>query len=253
LAAGSYFGYEAYKDHREYLREKNRYELEMHDYEYEINHLSAGHFIRLKDTHHPYVSDITYLKVDSVHGDEATVSVFVVSEYGESPIFIERYFREHPLSVDRQTIKVSSLLQGIPMDYEAHRNEKSKGVILLDDKKPYIVEQVFMQYAPLLEMSYGSSYRESVHIEIRNYGWPGTVTAIRNLEGETTWTNEIPFVVNPGNEDYPGYSSFRFEGAHTKPGDYKFEFTVVDSYGRESAYIIEGKDSDCTLRKKSSE
>lgn len=248
----TYFGEDWYRDYRNYLRARESHEAKMSDFESELNHLTTSHFIRFEAVSDYYGSDKFYLKVDSVYNGKADVSYFVYSESGDSPVAAAEYFRSHSHSADKQTIEISSLIRALPRDYDDYDDREDEGYVFLDDKKNYRIKEVFVEGAPFLSGSgSGSLYNLSISLSIDNCGWPGTVTAIRNVEGNVTWSNEVPFEVGGRSPEHWGCSSFSLEGTSSARGEhYKVEFDVTDSQGRVAIYVLEGAELSRTLRKK---
>jgi hypothetical protein len=251
LGLGGYFGNEAYKDHQQYVKEKRNHDSRMQGFENEIKHLGNSHFIRLEDLNEPYSDDKVYLKIDSVYGDEAKVSVFMVSEYNDAPLYIADYYRSHIDVVNKQKIKISTLLSALPMDYDAYDKRENRGAAVLENTL-YTIKEVFEEGQPMIEEAYGGGLgRDYISVSFNNCGWAAQVTKVHVLKGDYTWTNELPFAIEAGGvENYNKCANFSFNGTAEERGDYRFEFTVLDAKGKETVYVVDGSGLKYTLERK---
>jgi hypothetical protein len=189
------------------------------------------------------------LKVNDIKGNDIAFSTLTtgLEDYDLKPMKICYLFDMKGDGVEKVTINKQKMATALNRKF----GDGSKGTDLLGDGRLFIVKEIYHLDGPMLtDRGTGGTTPNSVSMDLINYGWPGTLTKITNLEGSYSWTNELPKEIGSSKNDYDYKGQLHLSGINKTNDDtkYKVELTMVDSLQKEHKYLVEGQQLDKTVR-----
>ena len=187
------------------------------------------------------------LKVNEVKGNDIQFAVLTtgLSEYELSPLKIEYLFHIKGDGAEKVTVSKQKMAAAVNRNY----GDADKGVDLFGDGRTFIAKDIYHLDGPLLVDGGSSGYSDhTISFDISNRGWPGKLTKITNLEGNFTWTNELPLQVSTASGRYDSKGQIALHGvANGNDQKYKLELIMLDSLEKEHKYIVQGEHFDRTI------
>jgi hypothetical protein len=250
LALAGYFGYEKYEQHQSYLYAKAEHDHKVKGKERTLAALSTAHYVKLEEAQGRSSKDV-YLKVEEIDQEKVVASVIPIAQYDVTPPGVEQYYRVHQPVLSRVVLRRDSLRYGYTPDYDEYRANQRNTLRLPGEETEYEVGVVFRQFAPVIERPGGSSLSmRGIALSFENCGWPGTLTAIRNLKGSIAWGTELPLAIEGVGVKQYGCSSFTIAGSeYDHNTSYAFELSVTDATGFVHKYLVEGVNTDRKISK----
>ena len=244
--------YLCYKGNLKYKRYVNRQESIAYFNEQKtaldekLNHLTTKDIITMHEPGKEYSSDpFLYLKVEDIQNDVITVTPILSTTKNE--LEIEQEYTKYINSTPSIKVSLKQLLLAYPKEYDSS-NYYPLGrlaVDLLGNNKKYIVDDVVRHFGPNIIDHNTGSFGHVIMMYLYNPGWPATITAIKTLQGDVDWSENI-------NRKFPGNlnnNHFTLYGRNYKMGDlYKFVITLTDTTGQIYKYEVEGRDNEKTWR-----
>lgn len=251
IGLASYFGYDAYKDYQYHKRERAAFDAKVKLWMHKLDHPSSSLFILLEEqSSYPYRG--TYLKIDSVIGDQLKVRTLVVGSDNMSRLSIADSF-EDPSTAEVATIKLSDLRSAVTTDYDNDRHDRKSFRKILPGDLDFTVENIFTKNEPVFNDGGGSLGQGEISMELENCGWPVEIVEVKIIDGNLQWVDPLPMslegATGTGYDPCSGtYLHFKTEG--NPYADYVVELVCKNSDGDRLVFVMEGAGLTASIERK---
>ncbi|WP_306353117.1 hypothetical protein [Flavobacterium sp. '19STA2R22 D10 B1'] len=258
----------------EYMMRRNTYANNKEVYEISVNHiqkelsgLSINSYIRIINSNRPDREKAIFLKVIEIKDNKYNVQIIEA----KIPRYSNEKYYLYKLRSDTLTFTKGELQKAICNEYDDFIEKKSCGFNFLGGNDKYIIDDIQYFDSPIIEgridwdfwdivrrksFQYSEQFigdKEDrswvISLDFQNFGVPADLVEIKNLENNIKWVDSLPMKFNT--YQYLEYNTIK-GNTITEPSKLKFKSILIfkDSLNKKQEYIVEGKESFFTIKKK---
>lgn len=254
--------------HNNESRDKEQYEASIKIVQKELATLRVNAYLRIVNTSQ-YESDDKAVLLKMV-GKKDNTYKFLVFEAKIPKRETERYYL-YQSKPDTLSFSKSDLQKAVCTEFDNFKERKNCGYPFMGNGNKYIIDAIDYFDGPIIdgpadwyfwdtvrdrdfhftERFAGNQTERSwlITLDLQNFGIPADLVQIRNLEGNIKWLDSLPLHLNR----YEYLKDIHLNGNITiKPREVKFKsvLTFKDSLNKNHEYILEGKESSYTIKRK---
>lgn len=241
----SYIGYEMKNRYDRYVWERDEYNAKIQTITNFIDNPSEDCFIQItpENDFWDIGSNRYYLKTISFNDNIFEFKFFKMENSYPTTYEIEQYYESCKNKLPSIEVPLDQLKNSYTQKYRDYRKrEVLSSVFIPGTNEKHYISKIYSAYKPNITLeSSGYSYG-SLYFHIKNEGWPASLIAIENIEGDLQWSNTLPEEI-PTQNGFSSSLTIRAENyEYGKP--YKFTFTISDSINHKQKFLVEGLNTD---------
>jgi uncharacterized RDD family membrane protein YckC len=261
FAWAAYGSMDGYHDHKEFIKDKKRYDLKMDGIRDELNHLAAGNYIELISDNYHFSNH--FIRIERITGNDiiATKLFFSYDAHINNIQKADIWYNSNTGKHDTAIIPRATLQKLTELEYDDDYYKK-RGIDLFHDGEKYSIEAIYDLTAPALRRSAQGGmmrYNEnrnsekdkeedsySLSLFLDNYSAAADITVVETIEGKSKWKYSM--------QDRSGYTNqpvtFTLSTSRYEMGaPYQLRLVLQDYNNRKYVYLIKGTDIDFSIRR----
>jgi len=239
----SYWSVDAYKAFKADQRYKHAEEARVDNLRRKLEKVTSNDFFQVTFINDSYQEDNLFLKAEKIGTGDITFSIveFNGSQH-PSQSTIEDYYNGSKQALSQIKFTKKELYDAISSGQKISQQGKPGGLRIND--KHYYINNIETYFMPNIDFDGTGRYGDlGIAIGLVNKGWPMDLIDVKVIEGDIRNTTPFPIHLSTRSRWNEG-TRFMLTGSLDKKNiDYKINFTIQDTLGRQQVYQVTGNSS----------